>query len=57
MIATFVFLFILIAAILAFLYVAAVHAILKKEYESKNWMDNSEYDYGHDVRYNEEDNF
>ena len=58
MIAILVILFILLAAMAAFLYVIEVHLTLKKEYEDKQWMNNDEFDYGHDVRYdNEIDNF
>jgi flagellar basal body-associated protein FliL len=33
-------------------YAVYVHFLIKN---SDDWMDNSEYDYGHDVRYEEDD--
>lgn len=47
-------LILLIMAIIGFLYVISVHHSLTKEFKDKEWMDNSEYDYGHDVHYTEE---
>ena len=41
----------LIGAVIGFSYVISVHKALTKEFEEKKWMDNSEFDYGHDVRY------
>lgn len=41
----------LIGAVIGFSYVISVHKTLTKEFEEKKWMDNSEFDYGHDVRY------
>lgn len=45
----------LIMAILGFLYVIHIHLTIKKEFKKNDWMDNSEYDYGHDVRHNNSD--
>lgn len=43
-------------AVMGFLYVAFVHYALKREYEmEQEEMDNSEYDYGHDVHYTTDD--
>lgn len=39
----------LILAALGILYVIHVHLTIKNEFKEKKWMDNSEYDYGHDV--------
>lgn len=39
MIAAFVIIFILMAAMSAFIYVASVHLSLKREYEEEEWMD------------------
>lgn len=44
-------LFLLIMGILGILYVVHVHLTIKREFNEKKWMDNSEFDYGHDVRY------
>ena len=33
-------------------YAVYVHYLVKN---SEDWMDNSEYDYGHDVRYEQDD--
>jgi hypothetical protein len=51
-------LLLLLFAAMGFIYVIFVHLTLKKEYEDKNWMDDDEFDYGHDIKhYNETDNF
>lgn len=44
-------LFLLIIGIWGILYVVHVHHTIKKEFNDRKWMDNSEFDYGHDVRY------
>ena len=44
-------LLLLIMGILGILYVVHVHLTIKREFKEKKWMDNSEFDYGHDVRY------
>ena len=46
--------FAIIVAIAGLLYASFVYYTLNKEFEKKEWMYNSEYDYGHDVRYNED---
>ena len=51
MMAILIILFLLIVGILGILYVAHVHLTIKREFKEKKWMDNSEFDYGHDVRY------
>ena len=53
-----VILFILFAAaFLGLVYVAYVHVSLKSEFKDKEWMDNSEYDYGHNVNYTDKQSF
>lgn len=47
----------LILAALGILYVIHVHLTIKNEFKDKKWMDNSEYDYGHNVHYTEDDLF
>ena len=42
---------------MGFLFVIFIHLSIKKNSEEGEWLDNGEYDYGHDVRYNETDNF
>ena len=55
MIAILIVLFLLFIAAIGIIYVVFVHITLKREYEQeckeKKWVDNSEFDYGHDVRY------
>ena len=51
MMAILIILFLLIMGILRILYVVHVHLTIKREFKEKKWMDNSEFDYGHDVRY------
>ena len=51
-----IILLLLMAAVAGLLYASIVHLTLKKEFEDKEWMDNAEYDYGHDVHYNEDNN-
>lgn len=46
----------LMIAIAGVLYVSIIHYNLKNELEEKDWMENSEYDYGHNINYNEENN-
>ena len=46
-----IILLLLSIAVIGFLYVIWVHLALKNEFEEKQWLDNSEFDYGHDVRY------
>ena len=36
---------------MGFLMVQSVHLTLKDEFKEKEWMDNSEFDYGHNVRH------
>ena len=45
----------LLIVIVGFSYAWFVHQTIKKEFEEKNWMDNSEYDYGHNVRHTDDD--
>ena len=60
MMAILIILLLLFMAAIGFIYVAFVHITLKKEYKQeckeKKWMDNSEFDYGHDVRYESREN-
>ena len=44
-------LLLIIFSIMGFLMVLFVHLSLKDEFKEKEWMDNSEYDYGHNVRH------
>ena len=44
-------LLLILFSIMGFLMVLFVHLSLKDEFKEKEWMDNSEFDYGHDVRY------
>ena len=44
----------LIVAVLGLLYVIHMHLTIKTEFKDKEWMDNSEFDYGHDVPYRED---
>lgn len=44
----------LLIAALGMLYVAYVHLTLEEEFKDKEWMDNSEYDYGHNVHHTED---
>lgn len=53
MMAFLVILFLLIMGISGILYVVHVHLTIKREFKEKKWMDNSEFDYGHDVHYQE----
>jgi len=48
---TAILIILLIMAVLGILYVIHIHRTIKKEFNDKKWMDNSEFDYGHDVRY------
>lgn len=50
-----IFLLVLLA-ISGLLYASFVHKTLTKEFKEKEWMDNSEYDYGHDVHHNNDVN-
>ena len=43
-------LLLIIFSIMGFLMVLSVHLTLKDEFKEKEWMDNSEFDYGHNVR-------
>lgn len=54
MITILIIMFLLILAALGILYVIHVHLTIKNEFKDKKWMDNSEYDYGHDVHYTED---
>lgn len=47
----FIVLLLLAIGIMGILYVMNAHRKLKNEFKDKQWMDNSEFDYGHDVRY------
>ena len=44
-------LLLIIFSIMGFLMVLSVHLTLKDEFKGKEWMDNSEFDYGHNVRH------
>ena len=44
-------LLLIIFSIMGFLMVLFVHLSLKDEFKEKEWMDNSEFDYGHNVRH------
>lgn len=44
-------LLLIMLSIIGIIYVAYVHFTLKKEYEEKQYVDNSEFDYGHNVRH------
>ena len=46
-----IILFLLATGIVGILCVVHVHHTIKREFKEKKWMDNSEFDYGHDVRY------
>jgi uncharacterized membrane protein YjgN (DUF898 family) len=50
-----IILLLLSIAVIGFLYVIWVHLTLKNEFKEKQWLDNSEFDYGHDVRYEHTD--
>ena len=54
-VALFFILFLLIMGILGILCVVHVHHTIKRKFNEKKWMDNSEFDYGHDVRYDYEE--
>lgn len=56
MMAIFILICLLALAGIGLHYVIAIHKQLKEEFKQKNWMDNSEYDYGHDVRYDNSEN-
>ena len=49
--AIFIVLLLIIFSIMGFLMVLSVHLTLKEEFKEKEWMDNSEFDYGHNVRH------
>lgn len=51
MIALLIILFLLFMAVIGLLYVVFIQLTLKKNFKDEKWMDNSEFDYGHDVRY------
>lgn len=51
MMAILIILFLLFMAVIGLLSVVFIHLTIKKNYKDKKWMDNSEFDYGHDVRY------
>lgn len=42
-------LLLILFSIMGFLMVLFVHLSLKDEFKEKEWMDNSEFDYGHNV--------
>lgn len=44
-------LLLILFSIMGFLMVLFVHLSLKDEFKEKEWMDNSEFDYGHNVRH------
>ncbi len=44
-----------IFSMIGFLVVLFTHITLKDEFKDKTWMDNSEFDYGHDVHYDNTD--
>ena len=44
-------LLLIIFSIMGFLMVLSVHLTLKDEFKEKEWMDNSEFDYGYNVRH------
>lgn len=46
-----IILFLLATGIVGILCGVHVHYTIKREFNDKQWMDNSEFDYGHDVRY------
>ena len=56
-IAIIIILALLAIALAGMFYVAAVHYAIKKEYEQEEILDNSEFDYGHDVRHTEREQF
>jgi hypothetical protein len=47
-----VLIILLLIAISGICYAVYVHSLIKN---SDDWMDNSEYDYGHDVHYEQDD--
>lgn len=51
-----VIILLLLMAILGFFYAGFIHICLKREFKDKELLDNSEYDFGHDVQYKEDIN-
>ena len=49
--AVLIVLLLILFSIMGFLMVLFVHLSLKDEFKEKEWMDNSEFDYGHNVRH------
>lgn len=53
MMAFLVILFLSLVGLAGVLFVIHIHLSLKRDFKEKQWIDNSEYEYGHDVHYQE----
>lgn len=51
MMAFLVILLLFLVGLAGVLFAIRIHLTLKEEFRKKQWMDNSEYEYGHDVHY------